>query len=85
MVETICNKLTLRIRKKIPDVDDERAEIINYGLQLLIGEIPKTFIIMDIAWILGVLDLKILELILMLTYRMYSSNINFLYRKCYFK
>ena len=45
MIEAICNKITLRIRRKIPDVDDERAEVINYGLQLIIGEIPKTFII----------------------------------------
>ncbi len=76
MVETICNKLTLRIRKKIPDVDDERAEIINYGLQLLIGEIPKTFIIMAIAWILGVLDLTILALIFMLPYRTVSGGVH---------
>ena len=46
MVETICNNLTLKIKKKIPDVDDERAQVINYGLQLAIGEIPKTFIIL---------------------------------------
>ena len=45
MVDEICNRLTLRIKKEIPDVDDERAEVINYGLQLLIGEIPKTLII----------------------------------------
>jgi len=45
MVETICNKLTSRIRKEMPDINDERAEVINYGLQLIIGEIPKLIII----------------------------------------
>lgn len=76
MVETICNKLTLRIRKKIPDIDDERAEVINYGLQLLIGEVPKTLIIIGIAWALGVLDLTILALILMLPYRTVSGGVH---------
>ena len=76
MVDEICNRLTLRIRKEIPDVDDERAEIINYGLQLLIGEIPKTLIIIGIAWILGVLDLTILALILMLPYRTASGGVH---------
>ena len=76
MVDEICNRLTLRIRKEIPDVDDERAEIINYGLQLLIGEIPKTVIIIGIAWILGVLDLTILALILMLPYRTASGGVH---------
>jgi hypothetical protein len=30
----------------MPEVDEERAEVINYGLQLLIGEIPKTFVLL---------------------------------------
>ena len=51
MVETICNKLTSRIRKEMPDINDERAEVINYGLQLIIGEIPKLIIIITIALI----------------------------------
>ena len=48
MVETICNKLTLKIRKSMPEIDDERAEVINYGLHLLVGELPKNFIILFI-------------------------------------
>lgn len=76
MVEAICNKLTLRIRKSMPDIDDERAEIINYGLQLIIGEIPKTFIIIAIAWILGVLDLTILAVLVMLPYRTFSGGVH---------
>lgn len=76
MVEAICNKLTLRIRTKMPEIDDERAEIINYGLQLIIGEIPKTFIIIAIAWILGVLDLTILALVLMTPYRTVSGGVH---------
>lgn len=69
MVETICEKLTLRIRKKMPEVDDERAEVIEYGLQLVLGEIPKTFIIIGIAWILGVLNLTLLSIIVIMPYR----------------
>ena len=76
MVDEICNRLTLRIRKEIPDIDDERAEIIKYGLQLILGEIPKTFIIIAIAWMLGVLDLTILALIFMLPYRTVSGGVH---------
>lgn len=77
MVETLCNKLTLRIRKKMPEVDDERAEIINYGLQLIVGEIPKTFLILFIAWILGVLDLTIFAIITILPYRSVVGGVHF--------
>lgn len=76
MVETLCNRLTLKIRKKMPEIDDQRAEVINYGLQLIIGEIPKTFIILFIAWILGVLDLTILALLLMTPYRTVSGGVH---------
>lgn len=77
MVETICNKLTLRIRAKMPEVDDERAEVINYGLQLLIGELPKTFIILFVAWILGVLRLTILAVIFVMPYRAVVGGAHF--------
>lgn len=76
MVETICNKLTSRIRKEMPDINDERAEVINYGLQLIIGEIPKLIIIITIAYILKVLDLSILVLILLLPYRTVSGGVH---------
>ena len=52
MIEKICNFLTNKIQKEMPDVDSERAEVINYGLQLVIGEIPKVFIIFLISYIL---------------------------------
>ena len=76
MVETISNKLTSRIRKEMPDINDERAEVINYGLQLISGEIPKLIIIITIAYILKVLDLSILVLILLLPYRTVSGGVH---------
>lgn len=77
MVETICNKLTSRIRKEMPDINDERAEVINYGLQLAFGEIPKTFIILGIAWLLKVLDLTILAIIIIMPYRAVVGGVHF--------
>ena len=46
LVEKFCKMLTQKIRNKMPEIDDERAEVINYGLQLVLGEIPKTIIIL---------------------------------------
>ena len=46
MLDKICAFLTQKIRKEMPDIDDEKAEVINYGLQNLFGEIPKTFIML---------------------------------------
>lgn len=76
MVETICNKLTLKIRRKMPEIDDERAEVINYGLQLLLGEIPKSIILILIAYFLNALELTIITLLLMLPYRTVSGGVH---------
>mgnify|MGYP000786638734 FL=1 len=58
----------------MPEVDDERAEVIKYGLQLLVGEVPKIFIMMGIAWALGILKLTLICFCMMLPYRMYSGG-----------
>lgn len=77
MVETICNKLTLKIRKDMAEIDDERAEVINYGLQLLIGEIPKFFILLLIAYLFGVLKLSLVVLLIVTPYRVVSGGAHF--------
>lgn len=69
MVDKICNYLTNKIRMENPDIDDERAEVINYGIHLIVGEIPKFFIIMGVAYLLGVFNLTILAYFLVLPYR----------------
>lgn len=74
MVDKICDYLTNKIRKENSEIDDERAEVINYGIHLIVGEIPKFFIIMGIAYLLGVLDLTILAYFLMLPFRGVSGG-----------
>lgn len=74
MIDKFCGYLTNKIRKNMPEVDDERAEVIKYGLQLLVGEVPKIFIMMGIAWALGILKLTLICFCMMLPYRMYSGG-----------
>lgn len=74
MIDKFCEYLTNKMRKENSEIDDERAEIIKYGLQLLLGEVPKFFIMAAIAWALGILKLTIICFILMLPYRMFSGG-----------
>ena len=76
MIDKICNKLTKRIRNKMPEIDDERAEVINYGLQLVIGEIPKTFALLVIAFICVVLEFAVLALLFVMPYRAFSGGVH---------
>lgn len=74
MIDKICLFLTNKIRKKMPEIDDERTQVINYGLQILIGEIPKIFIILLISWILGIFKLTLITFILIMPYRSVSGG-----------
>ncbi len=76
MIEKLCNKITKKMQNKMPEIDDERAEVINYGLQLVIGEIPKTFILLAIAYAFGVLKLTILALLFIMPYKTFSGGVH---------
>lgn len=74
MIDKFCSFLISKMRKEMPDIDDERAEIITYGLQLIIGEIPKIFITLAIAYILGVLKLTLITVLVLMPYRTFSGG-----------
>lgn len=74
MIDKICEILTNKIRKEMPDIDDEKAEVINYGLQNIIGEIPKIFITLAVALIFGIFDLTFYTFLLLLPYKSFSGG-----------
>ena len=74
MVNKICDFLLKKMRKEMPDIDDEKAEILYYGLQNIVGEIPKLFIMMAIAYFLGVFELSVITFLIILPYRIFSGG-----------
>lgn len=74
MIDKICEYLTNRIRKQMPEIDDEKAEIINYGIQLIVGEIPKIFLMFGLGIILGLWWQTILAFFLLLPYKIVSGG-----------
>lgn len=74
MIDKFCTFLVNKMRNEIPDIDDERAEVIMYGLQLIIGEIPKFFITLLIAYFLGVFNLTLLTVMILMPYRVSSGG-----------
>lgn len=74
MIDKICEYLTNKIRKQMPEIDDEKAEIINYGIQLIVGEIPKIFLMFGLGIILGLWWQTILAFFLLLPYKIVSGG-----------
>ena len=76
MIDKICTFLTKKIQKEMPEIDEERAEVINYGLQNIIGEIPKIFLLFFISWLLGVLKEVVFMFIVFSPYQGASGGVH---------
>lgn len=74
MIDKICENLTNQIQQRSSDMTKERAEIINYGLHLLIGEIPKTFVFIALAAVLGILKEFLITVCVIFPYRAFSGG-----------
>ena len=76
MIDKICTYLTNRIRKEMPEIDDERAEVIFYGLQNIVGEIPKVFIMLIVSYILGIFWLSLFTFVALFIYKGASGGVH---------
>ena len=74
MIEKFCNFIVNKIRNKMPEIDDEKAEVILYGIQLIIGEIPKMFILFVLSFILGIGWYTVFIFVALLPYRASSGG-----------
>ncbi|MCF0126320.1 MAG: accessory gene regulator B family protein [Clostridia bacterium] len=76
MIEKICIFLTNLIRKEMPEIDDEKAEVIKFGLENIIGEIPKIFIMLAVAYILGIFKLALFTFLVLFPYKGASGGVH---------
>ena len=74
MVDKFCNYLVNKMRKQMPEIDDEKAEVILYGVQLIVGEIPKIFLMFGLGIILGLWWQTLLAFFLILPYKVASGG-----------
>ena len=74
MIEKICNYILKKMRKKMPDMTDEKAEVIEYGLQIIVGEIPKTILLFVVSFFLGIGWYMIFAYVALMPYRMMSGG-----------
>ncbi|MCI8345077.1 MAG: accessory gene regulator B family protein [Clostridia bacterium] len=73
MIDKFCKYLTDKIKKEMPDIDDEQAEVIMYGIQLIIGEIPKVFSVFIVGAICGLWWQTLIAFWILLPYK-YASG-----------
>lgn len=76
MVDKICEFILNRMKKEMPDITKEKEEVIKYGLQLIIGEIPKTLLLFVVSFLLGFGWYMLFAYITIMPYKMVSGGIH---------
>lgn len=76
MVDKICDMLMQRVELKMPEVDEERAEIIRYGFELMIGEFPKIILMFIIAILLGKIKYFLISIAIICPYKICSGGVH---------
>lgn len=77
MIDKFCEYLVRKIKKKMPEIDEEQSEVILYGLQLIVGEIPKIILLFALGILLGLWWQTALAFLLILPYKVCSRRIPF--------
>lgn len=74
MIEKFCRFLVKKMRKNMPEIDDEKAEVILYGIQLIVGEIPKMILLFALGFILGIGWYTVFAYVALMPYRASSGG-----------
>lgn len=74
MIETLSNKITSLIKGNLDEISDEKAEIINYGMQLIIYEIFVLIIIFALALISGLFKYVLISFVVYGSLRVFTGG-----------
>ena len=74
MIEKICGYILKKMRTKMPEMTDEKAEIIQYGLEILFGEVPKIILLFGISFLLGIGWYMVFAYVALMPYRAMSGG-----------
>ncbi len=74
MIEKICDIILKKMKKEMPDITEEKEEVIEYGLKLIIGEIPKMILLFGVSFLLGFGWYMVFAYIAIMPYRTVSGG-----------
>lgn len=74
MIDKICDFITEQIKKKVENLDEEKIMVIDFGVRLLFGELPKIFILILLGFLFQIGWYTILLFLLLAPYRSFTGG-----------
>ena len=69
MIDKLCDYVIKKIKEKVEDINDEKEVVIDFGVRLLIGEVPKIILLIIIGFLLGFGWYTVIMFLLLAPYR----------------
>lgn len=74
MIDKFCDWITKKIKDNVENIDEEREMVINFGIRLIFGEMPKIILLFIIGFLLGIGWYTILFFFLLAAYRSFTGG-----------
>ncbi len=74
MIDKFCDWITEKIKAKVSDIDEERELVINFGVRLIFGELPKILILFIIGFLINMGWQTLLLFFLIAPYRSFTGG-----------
>ena len=74
MIDKFCDWLTNKIKEKVTDIDEEKELVINFGIRLIFGELPKILVLFIIGFLLNIGWYTLLLFALIAPYRSFTGG-----------
>lgn len=74
MIDKFCDLITEKIKSKVTDIDEERELVINFGVRLIFGELPKILILFIIGFLLNMGWQTLILFFLIAPYRSFTGG-----------
>ena len=74
MIDKFCDWITKKIKDNVENIDEEKEMIINFGVRLIFGEMPKIILLFIIGFLLGIGWYTVIFFFLLAMYRSFTGG-----------
>ena len=74
MIDKFCDFITKKIKENVENIDEEKELVIDFGVRLIFGELPKILLLFIIGFILGIGWYTLILFFLLAPYRSFTGG-----------
>lgn len=74
MIDKFCDFITKKIKENVANIDEEKEMVIDFGVRLIFGELPKILILFIIGFVLGIGWYVLFLFFLLAPYRSFTGG-----------